>query len=62
MISPYDTGLLDVGDGHQVYWEACGNPDGVLRRGDPAQRAEAGRHPRGAGPRAYRRQRAGEQQ
>jgi proline iminopeptidase len=25
---PYDSGLLDVGDGHQVYWEACGNADG----------------------------------
>ncbi|WJK38935.1 prolyl aminopeptidase [Solwaraspora sp. WMMA2056] len=29
MIEPYDTGMLDVGDGHQVYWEVCGNPDGV---------------------------------
>jgi len=27
-IEPYETGLLDVGDGHRVYWEACGNPDG----------------------------------
>ncbi|WP_370937267.1 prolyl aminopeptidase [Amycolatopsis sp. cg13] len=27
-IEPYDSGLLDVGDGHQVYWETCGNPDG----------------------------------
>jgi proline iminopeptidase len=25
---PYDSGLLDVGDGHQVYWETCGNPAG----------------------------------
>jgi proline iminopeptidase len=25
-IEPYDTGVLDVGDGHQVYWETCGNP------------------------------------
>lgn len=25
---PYDSGLMPVGDGHQVYWEACGNPDG----------------------------------
>ncbi|MEU1392736.1 MULTISPECIES: prolyl aminopeptidase [unclassified Nonomuraea] len=27
-IEPYDHGLLDVGDGHLVYWEACGNPGG----------------------------------
>lgn len=25
---PYAHGLLDVGDGHQVYWECCGNPEG----------------------------------
>jgi proline iminopeptidase len=25
---PCDSGVLDVGDGHQVYWECCGNPDG----------------------------------
>jgi proline iminopeptidase len=28
-IEPYDSGLLDVGDGHEVYWEACGNPAGT---------------------------------
>lgn len=27
-IEPYDHGLLDVGDGNLVYWEACGNPAG----------------------------------
>jgi proline iminopeptidase len=27
-IEPYDNGMLDVGDGHQVYWESCGNPHG----------------------------------
>ncbi|MGH3659933.1 MAG: alpha/beta fold hydrolase, partial [Micromonosporaceae bacterium] len=27
-IEPYDHGLLDVGDGHRVYWETRGNPDG----------------------------------
>src|SRR5947209_2814659 len=27
-IEPYDSGMLDVGDGHQVYWECCGNPQG----------------------------------
>lgn len=25
----HDHGWLDVGDGHQVYWEACGNPAGA---------------------------------
>ncbi|MEE4424146.1 prolyl aminopeptidase [Streptomyces bugieae] len=30
-IEPYDAGMLDVGDGNLVYWEACGNP-----RGKPA--------------------------
>ena len=28
-IEPFDSGLLDVGDGNLVYWETCGNPDGV---------------------------------
>jgi proline iminopeptidase len=28
---PYETGMLDVGDGNRVYWEVCGNP-----RGKPA--------------------------
>ena len=28
-IDPYRTGHLDVGDGHRVYWELCGNPDGT---------------------------------
>ncbi|WP_351226276.1 prolyl aminopeptidase [Streptomyces sp. NPDC002133] len=27
-IEPYEKGMLDVGDGNLVYWEACGNPDG----------------------------------
>jgi proline iminopeptidase len=28
-IEPYETGMLDTGDGNLIYWEACGNPDGV---------------------------------
>ncbi len=28
-IKSYDTGRLDVGDGHRIYWEQSGNPDGV---------------------------------
>ncbi len=27
-VEPYDSGLLDVGDGNAVYWEVCGNPAG----------------------------------
>jgi proline iminopeptidase len=27
-IEPYRTGRLEVGDGHSLYWEQCGNPDG----------------------------------
>ncbi|MFE2751642.1 prolyl aminopeptidase [Actinosynnema sp. NPDC059335] len=37
-IEPYDHGMLDVGDGHRVYWEVCGNPDGkpaVVLHGGP---------------------------
>lgn len=25
-IEPYRSGLLDVGDGQQIWWEECGNP------------------------------------
>lgn len=28
-IDPFDRRMLDVGDGHQVYIEQCGNPDGL---------------------------------
>ncbi|AQU88085.1 prolyl aminopeptidase [Komagataeibacter nataicola] len=28
-IDPYDHGWLDTGEGHRVYWELCGNPDGI---------------------------------
>jgi proline iminopeptidase len=37
-IEPYETGRLDVGDGHSVYWEVCGNPAGkpaVVLHGGP---------------------------
>jgi proline iminopeptidase len=27
-IEPHATGMLDVGDGQSIYWEASGNPDG----------------------------------
>lgn len=28
-LDPFATGMLDVGDGHRLYWEQCGNPAGV---------------------------------
>ena len=42
---PYDSGLLDVGDGHQVYWETYGNPDGkpaVYLHGGPGSGSTPG--------------------
>jgi proline iminopeptidase len=37
-IEPYRSGYLDTGDGHQLYWELCGNPQGqpaVFLHGGP---------------------------
>ncbi|WP_028969533.1 prolyl aminopeptidase [Sphingomonas sp. URHD0057] len=37
-IEPYETGMLDVGDGHTLYWELSGNADGkpvVFLHGGP---------------------------
>lgn len=37
-ITPYKTGMLAVGDGHEIYWEMCGNPKGkpaVFLHGGP---------------------------
>lgn len=37
-IDPYAQGMLDVGDGHRIYWECCGNPAGkaaVVLHGGP---------------------------
>lgn len=28
-IEPYDKGIFAVGDGHEIYWEMCGNPNGI---------------------------------
>lgn len=27
-VAPHDAGFLDVGDGHRIHWEICGNPLG----------------------------------
>ncbi|MGO1119820.1 prolyl aminopeptidase [Rhodovibrionaceae bacterium A322] len=37
-LDPIETGYLAVGDGHELYWEVCGNPDGkpaVFLHGGP---------------------------
>jgi proline iminopeptidase len=37
-IEPFKSGTLDTGDGHQIYWELCGNPQGqpaVFLHGGP---------------------------
>ncbi len=37
-IEPYESGMLDVGDGHQIYWERYGRPGGkpaVFLHGGP---------------------------
>jgi proline iminopeptidase len=44
-IEPYLSGILDVGDGQQLYWEECGNPAGkpvVFLHGGPG----GGIHPK----------------
>jgi proline iminopeptidase len=55
-IEPYDQGLLDVGDGNLLYWEACGNPDGrpaVVLHGGPGSGCSPGMR-RSFDPAAYR--------
>src|SRR5262249_48754541 len=54
-IEPYETGLLDVGDGHRLYWETCGNPHGkpaVVLHGGPGSGCTPW-HRRLFDPRAY---------
>ena len=37
-IAPFRTGILETGDGHSIYWELCGNPQGkpaVFLHGGP---------------------------
>src|SRR5215470_3166590 len=45
-VEPFATGMLDVGDGQQIYWECSGNPDGkpaVALHGGPGSGSSAGR-------------------
>ncbi len=44
-IEPYESGMLDVGDGHRVYWETSGNPGGrpaVYLHGGPGAGSSPG--------------------
>ena len=44
-VEPYEHGMLEVGDGQSVYWEACGNPAGkpaVVLHGGPGSGCIAG--------------------
>jgi proline iminopeptidase len=55
-IEPYDSGMLDVGDGAAIYWETSGNPDGkpaVVLHGGPGGGCSPG-HRRTFDPEAYR--------
>jgi proline iminopeptidase len=55
-LEPYATGMLDVGDGNEIYWEECGNPVGkptVFLHGGPGAGSSAD-HRRLFDPMAYR--------
>ncbi|HCG02847.1 MAG TPA: prolyl aminopeptidase [Chloroflexi bacterium] len=55
-IDPFDSGMLEVGDGHRLYWECCGNPDGrpaIFLHGGPGSGCTAGQR-RFFDPAAYR--------
>ncbi len=55
-IEPFDSGMLDVGVGHRVYWECCGNPDGtpaLFLHGGPGSGCSAN-HRRFFDPKRYR--------
>jgi proline iminopeptidase len=48
-IEPYETGMLDVGDGQSIYWEASGNPRGkpaIALHGGPGGGSSPGRRRR----------------
>jgi len=44
-VEPYEHGMLDVGDGHTLYWEVCGDPHGkpaVVLHGGPGSGCSPG--------------------
>jgi proline iminopeptidase len=55
-LEPYESGMLDVGDGHRLYWEACGNPLGkpaLVLHGGPGSGCTVNAR-RSFDPKAYR--------
>ena len=55
-IEPYETGMLEVGDGQSIYWEVSGNPDGkaaLALHGGPGSGSTPGRR-RWFDPQRYR--------
>ncbi|MCP2259678.1 proline iminopeptidase [Streptoalloteichus tenebrarius] len=55
-IEPHEHGMLDVGDGHRIYWESCGDPLGkpvLFLHGGPGGGCTP-RHRRLFDPAAYR--------
>ncbi len=55
-LEPYASGMLEVGQGHRVYWETCGDPDGtpvLVLHGGPGSGCTAA-HRRYFEPSAYR--------
>ncbi|SFS89456.1 prolyl aminopeptidase [Saccharopolyspora flava] len=55
-IEPHETGTLEVGEGHRLHWEVCGNPQGkpaVVLHGGPGSGSTAGTR-RFFDPEAYR--------
>lgn len=56
LIEPFDTGMLPVGDGNTIYWEASGNPSGkpaVFLHGGPGAGLGAGGYRRTFDPDRY---------
>lgn len=52
----FETGMLNVGDGHEIYWEQCGGPEGVpvlFLHGGPGAGCSVG-HRRFFDPKFYR--------
>lgn len=44
-IEPYESGMLDVGDGQSLYWETCGHParlPAVVLHGGPGSGCTSG--------------------
>ncbi len=55
-VEPHASGMLDVGEGHELYWEVSGNPEGkavIFLHGGPGGGTDA-KHRRFFDPRVYR--------